>query len=100
MTYVASQNGPCLDSKCMVPLSLSLQVLSTQLKCHKLFLERVIRQQDEAHACKIPAHFNVGQSDISTYEHPPDADPGMPAEHMRRVRWHQASDTNHAKNAK
>lgn len=82
MTYMAGQNGPCLDWKYVVPLSLSLRVLSTQLKCRKLFLERVIRQQDEAHACKIPAHFNVGQSAISTYEHPPDADPGTPVERV------------------
>ena len=82
MTNAAGQNGPRLDCKYVVPLSLSLQVLITQLKCNKIFLERVIQQQDEAHACKIPVHFNVGQSDISTYEHPPDADPGVPAEHM------------------
>lgn len=70
MTYVAGQNGPRLDCKYVVPLSLSLQVLITQLKCDQLFMEGVIQQQDEGHACKIPAHFNVGQSDISTYEHP------------------------------
>ena len=60
--------------------SLSPQVLSTQLKHNKLFLERVIRQQGEMNACETPMHFNVMPSDISTYECPLDADPSAKGE--------------------
>lgn len=79
---IPGQNVPHLHCKYLVLLPLSLQVLVTPLKCDKIFLERVIRQQDEARSCKIPAHFNVGQSDISTYEHPSDTDPGMLVEYV------------------
>lgn len=52
------------------------------LKSNKLFLERVIRQQDKTNTCKTPAHFNVVPSDAPTHERPPAADPGVPAERV------------------